>query len=389
MFDLRTPIDRFAPWIALGIFALVALAYGVGLIDITSVNQLGRFIGLAIVALGIDLVWGYAGILSLCQAMFFCLGGYALGMYLALHGPLDGEGKDIPRCLYVVSSVVSGMELPWFWKPFRDLPVAILLGLLVPGAVAFAYGWFTFRSRVRGVYFSIITQATTVAVWLIFCQNQILLCGTNGLTNFTNIAGYDLNQSAVKFGMYVISALILVAVWVLCRALVHSRAGRLLVAVRDNEVRLRFAGYDPAAFKVFVFTVGGMLAALGGMIYSPQTGIITPANMAAIESVTMVVCVAVGGRGTLTGAVIGAFVYCYLKSYLTSKLPFVWEYILGALFIAVVLFFPAGLYGMIPGPGARKASGGGGDEDEGEEGESGTKPDAPPAGPAVAAGATP
>ena len=386
MFDLRTPIERFAPWIALGCFLLAGAAYGVGLIDITSINNLGRYIGLAIVALGIDLVWGYAGILSLCQAMFFCLGGYAIGMYLAMHGPLDGDNHDIPRCLFVVSSVVSGMQLPWFWKPFGSLAFATLAALALPGLLAFVYGWFTFRSRVRGVYFSIITQATTVAVWLIFCQNSILLCGTNGLTNFTTIAGCDLTQPAVKFGMFAVSAVILILVWLLCRALVRSRSGRLLVAVRDNEVRLRFAGYDPAAFKVFVFTVGGMLAGLGGMIYTPQTGIITPANMAAIESVNLVICVAVGGRGTLTGAVIGAFVYCFLKSYLTSKVPFLWEYILGALFVSVVLFFPAGLYGLIPGPGARKVSGGGDDDDEGEEGETGT-PGAPPAAPAVAAGA--
>jgi urea transport system permease protein len=386
MFDLRTPIDRFAPWIALGIFILAACAYGVGVIDITSINQLGRYIGVAVVALGVDLIWGYAGILTLFQAMFFCFGGYALGMYLAMHGPLDGDHHDIPRCLFVVSSVVSGMELPWFWKPFGSLPVAILLGLLLPGLAAFAYGWFTFRSRVRGVYFSIITQATTVAVWLIFCQNSILLCGTNGLTNFTNIAGFDLNLPAVKFGMFAVSAVVLIVVWLLCRALVRSRAGRLLVAVRDNEVRLRFAGYDPAAFKVFVFTVGGMLAALGGMLYSPQNGIITPSNMDFTESTIMVVCVAVGGRGTLTGAVIGAFAVYYLKAYLTSHFPEAWEYILGALFISVVLFFPAGLYGLIPGPGARKVGGGGGDEDEGEEGETGT-PVVTPGAPAVVAGA--
>ena len=172
--------------------------YAAGAIDITSVNKLGRF--LAVVALGIDLVWGYTGILSLCQAMFFCFGGYAIGMHMALHGPLDGDG--IPRCLFVVTSEISGFQLPWFWHPFRALPVAVILGVVLPGLFAFVFGYFTFRSRVRGVYFSIITQVTTLAALsLVFSENETRLCGTNGLTNFVTLAGFDLQSARVKLGL--------------------------------------------------------------------------------------------------------------------------------------------------------------------------------------------
>ncbi len=267
--------------------------------DITTVNQLGRFLAVAIVALGADLIWGYTGILTLCQAMFFCFGGYAIGMHMALHGPLDGDG--IPRCLFVVSSEVSGFKLPWFWEPFQTLPVALLLGLFLPGLVAFIFGYFTFRSRVRGVYFSIITQAATLAATLVFRMNSMKLCGTNGLTNFVTLAGFNLQSASVKLGLYVLSAITLIAVYFLCEGIVRSRLGRLLMAVRDNESRLRFAGYQPVTFKVFIFVVGAILAAIGGMLYTPQNGIITPFKMDAIESIMIIAFVAVGGRGTLSG----------------------------------------------------------------------------------------
>ena len=192
--SLRRTASGVGRWFPLLGFLFLLLGvpglYHYGRLDIVSVNQLGRFLCVAIVALGIDLVWGYTGILTLCQAMFFCLGGYAIGMYMALHGPLDGEG--IPRCLYVVSSEVSGLHLPWFWEPFRNLSLAGWLGLFLPGLLAFFFGFFAFRSRVRGVYFSIITQATTVAAKLVCSKNEMRLCGTNGLTNFVTIGGYDL-----------------------------------------------------------------------------------------------------------------------------------------------------------------------------------------------------
>jgi len=318
--------------------------WGMGIIGITPVNQLGRFACFAIVALGIDIIWGYAGILSLCQAMFFCIGGYAMGMHLALHGPLDGNG--IPRCLFVVTSEVSGFNLPWFWQPFHGLIPALVLGLVVPGLVGFVFGYLAFRSRVRGVYFSIITQAATVMAWLVFCRNEVRLCGTNGLTNFVTLAGFDLRSDRVRVGLYMISVAMLGVSYLVCRYLVTSRAGRILLAVRDNESRLRFSGYDPAAFKTFAFTLAAILAGLGGMLYVPQNGIITPAKMVATESITMVVWVAVGGRGTLSGAILGAIVVSLLSSQLTTTWPSAWPFVLGGLFIILVLFCPEGLLGL-------------------------------------------
>jgi urea transport system permease protein len=326
-------------------FLLVVMPglYKVGAIDIIVVNQLGRFLCYAIVALGIDLIWGYCGILSLCQAMFFCLGGYAMGMHMALHGPLDGDG--IPRCLYVVTSVVEGFQLPEFWKPFRTLGAAVVLAMAIPGAVAFVFGYFTFRSRVRGVYFSIITQATVVAACLIFRRNETRLCGTNGLTNFETLAGFDLGAPSTRLGLYYITVVALVAIFLACRYVVGTRLGRLLLAVRDNESRLRFAGYQPVTVKAFAFTAAGVIAGIGGMLYTPQNGIITPYKMEPIESIVMVLWVAIGGRGTLTGAVLGALLVNYTESTLTSWLPKAWPFVEGALFVGVVLLFPDGLVG--------------------------------------------
>ncbi|HVX83614.1 MAG TPA: urea ABC transporter permease subunit UrtC [Phycisphaerae bacterium] len=353
------------------------MLYATGAMGITAINQLGRFLSLVIVALGMDLVWGYAGILSLCQAMFFCFGGYAIGMYLALHGPLDGNG--VPTALSVVSSTVGGIKLPWFWKPFASFPSAILLGMLVTGGFAFVFGYFTFRSRVRGVYFSIITQALTVALLNVFRLNDIKLCGTNGLTNFVTILGYDLRSPATQVGLYLATSLAVIASYLGCRWLVGTRLGRLLKAVRDNESRLRFAGFQPVTFKIFVFLLGALMAAVGGMLYTPQNGIITPSKMEAVESITIVAFVAVGGRGTLTGAVIGALVVSYLNSLLTSgffygllpgflRMPADgvaqsailfymrrplqillgadgWLFVLGGIFVGITLFMPQGIVG--------------------------------------------
>jgi len=322
---------------------LMPALYGMGAINIIVLNQLGRFLCFAIVALGIDLIWGYCGILSLCQAMFFCVGGYAIGMHMALRGPLDGDG--IPRCLYVVTSVVEGFKLPWFWEPFKTLPAAIFLAMFLPGLAAFIFGYFAFRSRVRGVYFSIITQATTLAVCLVFRRNETRLCGTNGLTNFVTLGGFDLSKSSTKLSLYLITVFTLILVYLLCRYVVKTRLGRLLVAVRDNESRLRFAGYQPVTIKAFAFTVAAIIAGIGGMLYSPQNGIITPYKMEPEVSIFMVVWVAVGGRGTLIGAVLGAILINYVESLLTSKFPTIWPFFEGALFIAVVLLFPDGIVG--------------------------------------------
>lgn len=321
----------------------VPMLYSMGFMGITAVNQLGRFLCLAIVALGIDLVWGYAGILTLCQAMFFCFGGYAIGMHMALHGPLDGDG--IPRALYVVTSEVSGFKLPWFWVPFRELPLAMLLALFIPGVVAFIFGYFAFRSRVRGVYFSIITQATTWAATLMFRKNEMHLCGTNGLTNFVTLAGFNLQNPRVLLGLYILTALALAASYYLCTYVVRSWLGRLLMAVRDNESRLRFASYQPTTIKLFVFVLGAILAGLGGMLYTPQNGIITPFKMEPAVSITMVVCVAVGGRSTLSGAILGALAVSYLESISTNYFPKAWPFVLGGLFVLVTLVIPDGIVG--------------------------------------------
>jgi urea transport system permease protein len=326
----------------------IPLLYVAGAIDIVTVNQFGRFACFAIVAVGVDLIWGYTGILTLCQAMFFCFGGYAMGMHLAMKGPLDGEG--IPRCLFVVTSEVSGFKLPWFWQPFDSLWLSLFFVVAVPGIFAYIFGYFAFRSRVRGVYFSIITQATTLAACLVFRRNEMRLCGTNGLTNFKTLAGFDLGETSARMGLYLISVLTLIGVYYLCKHIVQSRLGRLLIAIRDNESRLRFSGYRPLSFKVFAFVLAAVIAAIGGALYTPQNGIITPYKMEPGESIIMVVWVALGGRGTLSGAVVGAILFSFLSSMLTSNLPNAWPFVLGAIAVLVVLFMPRGLAGLLMPP---------------------------------------
>ena len=323
---------------------VIPVCYFVGLISIETVNMLGRYMAFAIVAVGLDLLWGYTGILSLCQAFFFALGGYAMGMYLAHHGPLDGDG--IPRALYVVTSQVSGFALPWFWKPFKFFPAAIFLGFLVSGLVALIIGYVGFLSRVRGVYFAILTQAITVAAWLIFCKNDMRLCGTNGLTNFVTILGFRLTQPNVKLGLYVVTLLMLALPYFICRYVAGSRLGRILIAVRDNENQLRFSGYQPHLFKTLVFVVSALIASLGGMLYAPQMGIFTPEYMTAKWSILVVIWVAVGGRGTLSGAILGALAVNLTYNFITSRAPDAWLFIQGGLFIGVVLLFPDGLMGL-------------------------------------------
>jgi len=330
----------------------------VGAIPIETVNMLGRYMCFAIVAIGLDLLWGYTGILSLCQAFFFSLGGYAMGMYLAHHGgaggATDAVGWDVPPCLHVVSSSVDVELLPWFWKPFYHFLPAFLLGLLIPGVIAGILGYMVFRSRVRGVYFAILTQAITVAAYLVFSMNNMKLCGTNGLTNFDKILGHPLSENYVKLGLYIATVLALTGAYFLCRYIVNSRLGRILVAVRDDENTLRFSGYQPSYYKMFAFTVAAMLAGLGGMLYAPQMGIFTPSNMEASASIMVVIWVAVGGRGSLSGAVLGALVINLLYNYLTSERNFAlftwkaeyWPIVLGLLFIGVVLIFPNGLINL-------------------------------------------
>ncbi len=333
---------RSLPWLALAAaIAAIPLAAS-GKISQTGLNQLSRYLCFAVAAIGLDLVWGYGGILSLCHSLFFCLGGYCMGMYLCMHGPMDGPG--IPRALYVVSSQVSGMALPWFWRPFASLPAALALGLLVPGVTAWAIASLSFKSRVRGVYFSILTQALTLGAWMLFNRNETKLCGTNGLTNFVTLAGLDLRAPSVRIGLYAATVAVLALSLALSLALTRSRLGRLIMAVRDNEQRLRFLGYRPSSIKTFAFVVGALLAAVGGMLYVPQMGIVTPTHMTTEASVLMVIWVAVGGRGSLWGALVGALAVNYLYSLMTTWWPDGWLFVEGLLFLGVVLLYPGGLY---------------------------------------------
>ena len=363
----------FHALVLIGLIVIPSLYWG-GLISIETVNMLGRYMTFAIVAVGLDLAWGYTGILSLCQAFFFCLGGYAMGMYLAHHGGpegiVDANGWKLPACLYVVYPYKVGEApadalVPWFWKPFWTLPVTLLLGLLIPGLAAFIIGYFGFRSRVRGVYFAILTQAITVAAFNFFSMNNMKFCGTNGLTRFDRIAGdHHLADPNIKLALYMITAVALIAVYGLCVYITRSRLGRVLIATRDDENTLRFSGYKPYTYKLFAFTLAGIIAGLGGMLYVPQMKIMTPFNMEASKSILVVIWVAVGGRGTLSGAVLGALFINLLYNYLTSEREFLWflknvvsegaysrliwkaqywQFVLGGLFIGVVLLFPDGL----------------------------------------------
>lgn len=349
---LRAPVPGFdfsgrsiAFW-ALILFGLIGvpLLYSSGHLSVDNVNMLGRYMAFAILAISLDLIWGYSGILCLCQSLFFALGGYAMGMYLAMHGPLDPPPNGtIPRCLFVVSSQVSGFKLPWFWAPFENMTFGVAAGLCIPGLLALIVGYFGFASRVRGVYFAILTQALTLAAWNVFCLNNMLLCGTNGLTNFVTVAGWTLAEPRVKVGLYVATILLFLLVYLLCGGLICSRLGRVLIAIRDNENRLRFSGYRPHAFKIFVFTVSAMIAGLAGMIYSPQAGIMTPEYMNAGWSMSVVIWVAVGGRGTLSGAAIGALLVNLMYNFLTTRCPDFWPFMLGALFVGSPLIYAKGM----------------------------------------------
>jgi urea transport system permease protein len=309
-----------------------------------SLNRFGKFLAFAILALGLDLIWGYTGILSLGQGVFFGLGAYCMGMHMMLTiGSESVYGSDLPD--FMVWNQVK--ELPLFWKPFYSFPVAVLGAILVPMAFALLFGFFAFRSRIKGVYFAIITQALALVAWLVFNRNDTNLGGTNGLTDFKKLVGYRLSDPGTQRVLYVLTVLCLGAAYLLCQWIIRSRAGRVLVAVRDSEKRVVFSGYTPANYKLFVFVVAAGLAGLAGMLYAPQVGIITPAQIGVLPSLEMVIWVAVGGRASLAGAVLGAVSVNYGRSVLTNYFPELWPFILGGLFVLVVLLFPDGLIGMM------------------------------------------
>jgi len=320
------------------LFIAVPVLAVAGVVEPYNVNRLGRYLCFAIAALGIDLIWGYAGVLSLCHALFFCLGGYAIAMHLSLPaggGDVRPEYNGIPQFFFF-----NNIEaLPGWWQPFASLPVALAAAVVLPALLAAFVGFFIFRNRVRGVYFSIITQALAWGAFLAFSRNELLLGGTNGLTNFYKPLNSDLRWI---LGLYLMTTLTLVCAFMASRGLVLSRFGRVLVAIRDNETRLRFMGYRPEIYKALAFAWAALLAAVAGLLYVPQNGIVTPNVMRVEDSIWMVIWVAVGGRGRLWGAVAGAMLANFTYSMLTSDMPRAWPFIQACLFLAV-LVFPDGL----------------------------------------------
>jgi len=316
-------------------------------------NQFGKFLAFAILALGLDLIWGYCGVLSLGQGVFFGLGAYCMGMYLALQiGSESVYGSELPD--FMVWTQVK--ELPLFWYPFKSFWGGLFGALLVPALCALLFGVLAFRSRIKGVYFAILTQALAFAAWLVFNRNETRLGGTNGLTDFKQLLGFRLSDPATQRGLYLLTVVALGAAYLLCRYIVASRAGNVLIAIRDSESRVTFSGYTPWVYKLFVFVVAAGLAGLAGMLYVPQVGIITPAQIGVLPSLEVVIWVAVGGRGTLIGAIIGAVAVNYGRSVLTNYFPEAWPFILGGLFVVVVTLFPDGLVGLLRRLTTRKSS---------------------------------
>src|SRR5215468_5303000 len=306
----------------------------------------GKYICYAMLALSIDLIWGYAGILSLGHGAFFALGGYAMGMYLMRQIGTRGVYADPILPDFMV--FLNWPELPVYWYGFQHFAYAAFMVVFVPGLLAFVFGWFAFRSRVTGVYLSIITQALTFALMLGFFRNNFGFGGNNGLTDFKDILGFNVQAAPTRAALFVSSMLALMLGFVICRVVVSSKFGKVLVAIRDAEARTRFLGYRVEAYKVFVFTLSACMAGVAGALYVPQVGIINPSEFSPGNSIEAVIWVAVGGRGTLTGAVLGAVLVNYGKTYFTSGVlaPY-WLFVLGGLFVAVTLLLPRGIVGTI------------------------------------------
>ena len=309
-----------------------------------AVTLMGKYLTYALLALALDLVWGYCGILSLGHAAFFALGGYAMGMYLMRQIGTRGVYGDPVLPDFMV--FLNWQELPWYWYGFGVFPFAMLIALAAPGLLAFVFGWFAFRSRVTGVYLSIITQAMTYALLLAFFRNDMGFGGNNGLTDFKDILGFDIQSDATRAGLFAASALALAGGLVIAVAITASKLGKVLIAVRDAESRTRFLGYRVEHYKLFVWTVSAMMAGLAGALYVPQVGIINPGEFAPANSIEAVIWVAVGGRGTLVGPIIGAVLVNFAKSWFTAALPEFWLFALGGLFVFVTLFLPTGIVGL-------------------------------------------
>ncbi|GAA5174292.1 urea ABC transporter permease subunit UrtC [Niveibacterium umoris] len=358
---MRTPLTlRFltamprSGWIALALFALVAwvlvpaahlaLPEGHPLhVSDYFVTLTGKVLCYAVVAVAMDLIWGYAGILSLGHGLFFALGGYAFGMYLMRQIGRDGSyHADLPDFMVFL----DWKALPWYWTGSDSFLWALVLVVVVPAAIAWVFGYFAFRSRIKGVYFSIITQALTYAAMLLFFRNETGFGGNNGFTDFKRILGYSITAPETRLVLFGLSALLLMCTLLLGRYLVTSKFGRVLAAIRDAESRVMFIGYNPLHYKLFIWTLSAVLCALAGALYVPQVGIINPGEMSPANSIEIAIWAAVGGRGTLIGPVLGAFTVSLAKSWFTVSFPEYWLFFLGLLFILVTLYLPEGLVGL-------------------------------------------
>jgi urea transport system permease protein len=316
------------------------------------ITLIGKYLCYGMLALAVDLIWGYCGILSLGHAAFFALGGYAMGMYLMRQIGSRGVYGDPILPDFMV--FLNWKSLPWFWHGFNHFLFALAMMAMVPAALALVFGWFAFRSRVTGVYFSIITQALTYALMLAFFRNDMGFGGNNGFTDFKDILGFHLDSDRTRVVLLVVTAAALAASYMASRAIVESRAGRVMRAIRDAESRTRFLGYPVESFKLWLFVFSGIVAGIAGALYVPQVGIINPSEFAPINSIEAVIWVSVGGRGSLYGAILGAVLVNYAKTYFTGAFPEIWLYALGALFVLVTLFLPRGIIGLLPARGKDK-----------------------------------
>ena len=335
---------RLLPWILLAVALFILPA----VLENFRLNLFGRYFALAITALAIDLIWGYTGLLSLGQGIFFALGGYGAAMYLMLNTKSEAGGNGIPKFFenYGVE------KLPFFWQPFWSPTFTLIAIWVIPAVIAGLVGFLIFRNRIKGVYFSIITQAALMVFYHFFNGQQKLINGTNGLkTSTTEVFGMLLGSPEAQLWLYRITVLLLPVAFIICKRLTTGRFGDALIAIRDDEQRFRFTGYNPVPFKTIVFVVAGALCGISGALYTVQSGIVSPQYMSISMSIEMVIWVAVGGRGTLVGPIIGAVVVNYLRSLVSEALPEMWLFVQGALFIFVVVLMPDGIYGWFKGGG--------------------------------------
>lgn len=339
--------------------AIIAVAFLVPLLNLVmpqdsffhvptyTVTLLGKYFCYALLALALDLVWGYCGILSLGHGAFFALGGYAMGMYLMRQiGDRGVYGNpELPDFMVFL----NWKELPWYWFGFDNFGFAMLMVVLAPGILAFLFGWLAFRSRVTGVYFSIITQALTFALMQAFFLNNFGFGGNNGLTDFKDILGFNIQADSTRLVLFFLSAMMVVIAYLACRFITQSKFGRVLISIRDAESRSRFLGYRVEHYKLFVFVFSAVLAGIAGALFVPQVGIINPGEFSPINSIEIVIWVALGGRGTLYGAIIGALIVNYAKTWFTGAFPEIWLFMLGGLFVVATMYLPRGVVGLVGG----------------------------------------